>query len=225
VSDPAALASAGGLLSGYASAVYLIWRKLSRRGTRLYQISGIYQPSGGSSTGKKGLTADLVLMVVNSSDEVVSITDVLGLLRYDRRKFKVPKPQGDSTTDFPYVFSKRPSDFSESIPVTLGPNESKSLSLHFSFEDIDPDLLERYGTAHFAGFDRHGIGHIVIIENEAITDKNPIIMSVRVHVNGKRIIKENASLSKGGPSEVLRTKGTIAPMVEKEIEKEFWEKN
>lgn len=83
------LISIGGGLAGYTSVAYLLWRKLKRR-VQIFDATGVYELQNIGGVPSKNLITTVEVTFFNDSEsEKVSITDIVGALRYDKTKYKL----------------------------------------------------------------------------------------------------------------------------------------
>ncbi|MBO8180639.1 MAG: hypothetical protein H0Z19_09230 [Archaeoglobus sp.] len=219
------LISIGGGLAGYTSVAYLLWRKLKRR-VQIFDATGVYELQNIRDAPSKNLITTVEVTFFNDSEsEKVSITDIVGALRYDKTKYKANLELIAKFSDGrPYIVEK-PVDHKE-LPITLHPKESIRLSLRFSFSNVFPEFLERVGLARFKGFiDGLPLYEISEIENIKYREHLPILMQITAHIDGRKLVKGYATLfEKGGLFKPEEYEGTLSVHEINKIGLEFTEK-
>lgn len=139
-----------------------------------------------STTGEENsLQCSISCAIFNRTNKALSITDIIGTLRYNEERYQQNQRQIILLDPKVYT-SKRPLNFREITPYNLPSLQSARFQIQFRFNNIIPEYLDRHSQAYFSGFLR-GVQVYRIEQTEIISnwDNLPIIMKLTVLVNQK----------------------------------------
>lgn len=130
----------------------------------------------------KRLNSSVGLIIYNGKEEPIAITDASATIRYNAEKFRNSQEQR-------MAFSCKAKNL-KAIPTNVGVHESAKLNLSFVFDNVNVDILDRFGTAHIMGF-YQDVPMVIVDEreNQLNWDKNPIMLLISLHINGDKIHK------------------------------------
>jgi hypothetical protein len=178
-----------GLISGvpgYLSAAYLLWNR--RKGTRVYAISGVYETEQSSSKDLVNIKTTIEIGFLNESDQSISITDVVGLLRYNKGLYDDVFSSINTPTPSE-VYSEKPENLQEAMNFSIPPHQTVKKTIMITFPDMRLMLVDRVGIARFGGFLDGKIPCYVAHETE-LKEKwtaNPLALRLLVHIDGRKI--------------------------------------
>lgn len=207
----------GGGFAGYASFTYLL-RKKFKKEIRVYNISGNYEAEKSNEINLKNRTISLSNIkstievgFLNNSDETVSVTDVVGTLRYNKGLYE---RNISSKVDFPRIpraLSKRPDNFHEVANFSIEPHKVIKKTIVINFPNMILNLVDRIGIAHFAGFLDGKIPIFTADERELKErwSEHPLDLILSVHIDGKKIIHTSVSLFRKGDRVVSGTLSVV----------------
>lgn len=149
-----------GGVSGFIALILFI--KKFKGKIKIYQSYGYYQVI------EKKLIITVGLIVYNGKEEPISITDISACLKYNKEKFK-------SSQEKKMTYSSKSVHF-KNFPTNVSPKQSAQINLKYIFNNIQVDLLERFGTARILGF-YQGVPTLIVDEreNELNWNKNPLL--------------------------------------------------
>jgi hypothetical protein len=211
----------GGGLAGYVSIAYLLWKKY-RKNVRIYGISGTYAVRNTKNEQLSDIISTIELGFLNDSDQTISITDIVGSLKYNKELYDKVVSSQINIPRIPQVYSERPQNFREVVNFNVAPHETVKKTTTIIFSDMFVDLIDRIGIAHFVGFIDGKIPFLSVYETE-LKEKwsvHPLDLLLTVHVDGKKIHNTNITLfrrSEGSES------GTLNVIDIEKIKKEFQE--
>jgi len=220
-----AIINTGGGIAGFASVGYLLWRKF-KKDIKLFIVSGNYETEKSNDTTSEKIISTAHIGFLNNSDEPVSITDIVGILKYDKKEYeKYATSSQTELIDKEPSRSERPVNFKEVLNFSIRPHESIIKEITFHFSNIIPRMVDRVGIAHFMGFINGKIPFAIIDEREKYKDweNSPLNMLLLVHINGKKLIRNNVPLFKKEfiPENVS---GSLSFVDVAKIQKDIWEK-
>jgi hypothetical protein len=201
-------------LPGFVSLGYLIWKKFTGKVEILYSY-GKFTASKSTEGNLSDIVCDVSIGIANRKNTNVSLTDVIGTLRYNNSRYKA------NNLNLRKVFSLEPTSMTPNAPLNISPNETVQVSLTFSFPKVHLPSIDRAGVAHFMGF-LEGIPTAIIDENETQRnwDNNPINFLVSIHIDGKEVKKDIALLIPEMQDE-SRKSGTFSVVDVAKIERDF----
>jgi hypothetical protein len=176
----------GGGLAGYASVAYLIWKKF-KKSFRIYDLGGYYETRKTSNEGFSDIKAVMDVGFFNDSDETISITDIIGSLKYDKELLNHATPLINAPT-IPDVYPERPENLDEVISFNIPPHETVKKKIVIVFPNMVVDLVHRIGFAHFGGF-LDGKTPFLVADERELKEKwsaHPLNMLLSVHINGRK---------------------------------------
>jgi len=209
--------SLGGLITG-SSSLFILWWKRRKRTFLIYDICGYYEASNSDTQGFTKFTATLDVAFFNDSDETVSVTDILGTMKYDKEQFKRLKMM--SVKEIPEVFSANPTNLEEVVPFNVLPHESVKKRLTIEFPEVVFDALHRNPTLKFLGFLENKTP-LYFQDEKKYKEKwidNPPTMLLTVHVNAKTEFRRYIQLFKRGGR---AASGTFFEVDARRIENDF----
>jgi len=203
-----------GSASGLIALSYLALRKFRRR-IRVFPSDGIFNYFIDKKKSSR-LAAEIEITIHNGKDESISITDIVGTLKYSKDKIA----HKQNVTEL--FFSEKPKNF-DILPINIDARQSARIRLNFEFLGLDYSLIDRKIRATFFGF----LGKVPVVisdEREYIDEweTHPLRLLLSVHVNGDRLVKTVASLLDKRIREQPQT-GTLGVIDVKKIEKDFWD--
>ncbi len=201
----------GGGFAGYASFVYLLWKKFKKE-IRVYGISGNYEVEKSNKDQKTSLSnlkSTIDVGFLNNSDETVSITDVVGTLRYNKELYERSISSRVDVPRIPRAYSIRPENFEEVANFSVEPHKVIKKTITINFPDMIPNLVDRIGFAHFAGFlNKKRKAALFTADERELKEKwgeHPLYLLLSVHVDGKGILHTHVPLYRKGQRVVLGT--------------------
>jgi hypothetical protein len=176
----------GGGLAGYASFVYLLTKKL-RKNFRVYDLGSFYKTKNSQREGFQDVTAKIRLAFLNDSEEGITITDIVGSLRYNKEFFeRMTSPINPKRID--EVIVARPTKSEDIVHFTIPPHATIKKEIELVFSSLIIECIDRIGLAHFAGF-IDGKTPFLRVDERELKEKwhlHPLIMILSIHVNGKK---------------------------------------
>lgn len=213
----------GGGLAGYASLVYLILKKF-RKDVKIYSISGTYNVEECGDEGYYNINATIVVGFLNNSDETVSVTDVVGILKYNLELYE---KRILSQIDVPHiskVYTKRPDNLEEIMIFSIEPHKVTKKTIKITFPNIILDLVDRSMIAHYRGL-IDGETAFYTIDEKELKEKwsdHPLLILLSVHIDAKKLVNTNITLTKEN-SKRVRASGTLSYSEVEKIKKKFSE--
>lgn len=173
----------GGGLAGLFS-LYLHWEKRQKK----VKISNSFcQYSATVNEDKTSSNLDIVsnLTIYNGTDEPISVTDVIGTMKYNKEKLI-----GLTNSQPGLVFSSEATNAAKELPKLIGPKEAAVLPLLFKFNGIVLSAVDRACLLRFMGF-RDGVPFFFasVVEFKANWDKHPLQLQVSTHLNCDKVVK------------------------------------
>jgi len=197
-----ALGGIAGLVS-----LYLLW-KSSRKKVELINATGYFAIE--AVAGKdSGLNVVTNLTVFNGTDEPISITDAIGVI-------KVTLQENSGTTT--RGISVKPINSNKIFPKNLSAHESMALLIIFKFPDTLVNSVERMRVAKFVGF-KEDVPIAVATETGGVQD--PLNLRIAIHVNGDRVLARYVPVY--DKADLRFFEGSLNPVEIARIEKEFVE--
>ena len=198
-----------GSLAGYISSFYLLWKRL-RKGIRVYPISGTYGTIPSESEKLFHIKSTIQIGFLNHSDQTISITDIIGTIRYNKELYDKEFSSINTSTP-PEVYSERPTNFHDAVNFSVPPHETIRKTIVIVFPNMFPDLVDRIGLAHFAGFLRGKTPLLNVYETELKEQwsAHPLDLLLSVHIDGKRIYDVQVSLFRIGDQSMSGTLNVI----------------
>jgi hypothetical protein len=209
-----------GLILG-SSSLFILWWKRHKRTFLIYDLYGCYEASNAVTQGFTNITATLDVAFFNDSDETVSVTDILGTMKYDKERFKGLEMMG--ARGVREVFSANPANLEQVVPFNVLPHESVKKQLTIEFPKVVFEALYRMPTVRLLGF-LEGKMPLYVHDESEFKEKwidNPPTMLLTVHVNAKREFRRYIQLFKKGSR---RASGTFWEADARRIEIDFREK-
>ncbi len=212
-----------GGMGGLVYLGYFLKEKLRKKEVNLRYISGSYEIET-SKTDINDIKAIVELAIHNDTDEKISLTDVMGTIKYNKQKYeqnielllKTTKDTKDTKTE-------RPSNYREATHFTIGPRELKQTMLLFKFADVVPNLIERMWLSKYVGAFNGDLPLLSINEREILRDweKYPLNLLLSVHINGKKLIQQKCPLYIKNSIEQGNLSGSLTLSDQVQIEKKF----
>ncbi|MEM2105076.1 MAG: hypothetical protein QXV21_01205 [Candidatus Bathyarchaeia archaeon] len=216
------LVSLGGGLAGYASFVYLLWKKFRKKNFIVYDISGFYKTKDSQIKGFNDITAVIDVAFFNDTDETLSVTDVIGTLKYNKELYE-KLVSNINIPRIPDVYSERPRNFEEVGAFSIPPHETIKKKIVIEFPNMILDYIDRKGWAHFVGFLSNGKTPLLHANTKELKEKwstHPLVMLLTVHVNAKKEYRRYVQLFK---EDEKISAGTFNIVDIKRIEKDYRE--
>jgi hypothetical protein len=171
------------------------------------------------------LIGKVKLTLLNDRDDSVTITDIIGTIKYDKKKYDKHDEMIIKSTshELPYI-SVIPQNFSKVIPIIIKSHEAIKIDLDFVFPQVIVNLLNRSGHAKLKGF----IGGTPIVEADEIQfikewDNLPLIMYITLHVDAKENIRTMVLLEKEDSQNIPDERGTYSAVEIAIIGKNIWD--
>jgi len=195
------ISSVGGIF-GIISCAYLLWKKITGKVKILYSY-GDFSVESVDQNDMSKLSAKVKMGITNTKNEIVSLTDIIGTLKYNKEKYEKNNLEKKSIRPF----SARPSSTDPKIPIILRQNETTEINLDFLIDDVHLPSIDRIGIAHFLGWIR-GVPWLVADERELQNnwDNMPLQMLLSVHLNGKEVKQSLAAINLEGTLREFRSK-------------------
>lgn len=219
---PLTIINIGGGIAGYASVAYLLWRKF-KKDIKLFDISGAYQVEKSNDAQFDNIIVTINVGFLNKSDETISVTDLVGVLKYNKKKHKEYATVTAISNSQP-IHTERPINFQEVVGFTIAPHELVKKTIKFRFSNMILSLVDRIGFAHFVGFLNGKIPLVIIDEKEYLQnwEKLPLNLLIVAHINGKKLVRKNISIFKKEPN-LEGISGSLNVIDIAKIEKSFLE--
>jgi hypothetical protein len=161
------------------------------------------------------------LIISNYSERNLAITDAILRLAYDQGACHVVNVNKDKT-----VFSERPINFSENLPIEVNPNSSRKVKLIFTFKDIVLFALARMQTFTFLGWIEgkipFAIGKEILPVNKEEWEKLPILGEITIANSEGKLFTQELDIYDG--TYFISPSGNINVVKEAELNKKFLER-
>ena len=162
---------------------------------------GVYGIQSISGLGNK-LFVSTKINFLNSKNETITITDIVGSIKYKTGE----------------KFTEKTNSREDIFPIVVKSKEAKQSDLDFIFEGVNLDVITRYTISHFKGF-LEGDPIFLIDESESDLSKDkPIQFFLHFHINGNRVETYRIPLLVNTPENRKKMKGTFTELDMKRIE-------
>jgi hypothetical protein len=180
------LVTLGGAVAGYASTLYIVLKRIKKR-IRVYDVCGTYETRESGHKGSADINVMIDVAFLNDSDETVSITDIIGTLKYNKELYD-KATSSINVPRIPDVHSARPENFDQVVNFSISPHETIKKRLKITFPNMIVDYVDRLGLAHFGGFLDGKIPFLRVEETELKEkwSEHPLTLLLSIHVDGKR---------------------------------------
>lgn len=188
---------------------------------RITSAIGSYEPH--SATGD--FRCKLNISVLNQMDKTVAINDILATVRYNEAKWESHYEeifQMFGTEKM--IFSQKPCNYGDLVPVNLLKNQSTRLKVEFRFSNVIPSHLDRRPFARFMGhIKKIKLYQVRMEEMDNNWDNLPIILRLTVSIDDGENISYTVPVYKSTAEEVKDGIGPLKTGDIAEIESNFWE--
>jgi len=217
----------GGGVSGYvsiASLAYLLWKR------RRIEFSVI--PSYGKYRAKKteadhfyDLEIDVDVAYINNGEEKVSLTGVLGTLRYNEERLNRILNQFVDRPKIDRAISSEPSSRDKHNFIVIHPHETIVEKLSFQFPNVILDLIDRGRLVDLIGYWSSGTPILFSSEAEYIEkwSSHPLDFLLSVHINSKKLIHTNVGVFDESLYKIPEI-SSIGTLLKDQIERDFYMK-
>ena len=212
------IGSLAGLLSfGYI--IYSAWKKRQKIVKVYGEGSYTIQKKEGSQCD--GLVCQVQLLFVNNKDEPASITDIIGVVRYNKKEHVQHSQEIISQTKN-YLLATEAKPINLKNTINLAPHQNLRIELNFIFNDVLVKYLDRFQSAHLMGFLAETDSPVVFMyEHEnASTENLPIMLLISGHIDGEKTVKEVIPLIQKENGKRLNV-GTFSAIDVGRIKKDF----
>lgn len=187
-----------GGVGGLIYLVYFLKDKFRKKEVNLHYISGSYEIENSKSDGYN-INAIVEVAIRNDTDESISLTDLLGTIKYNKQKYaQNVELLLKATKDTKDIKTERPSNYREVTHFTISPRASIQKTLTFKFLDVIPNLIDRRLLPRLVGVLSGDLPIIAIDEREVLKDweKYPLNLLLSAHINEKKLIQKQCPLYK-----------------------------
>lgn len=191
----AILAIIGG---GYS--IYQIINGITRRLVIKSNI-GVYGIQSISGLGNK-LFVSTKINFLNSKNETITITDIVGSIKYKTGE----------------RFTEKTNSREDIFPIVIKSKEAKQSDLDFIFEDVNLDTIVRDSIFHFKGFMEGDPVFLIDEKENEISQDKPIRFHLSFHINNDTVETHCVSLIKNTVENRKKMKGTFTDLDIKRIE-------
>lgn len=171
-----------------SSSLFILWWKRHTRIFLMFDIIGFYESKNSKIEGFSDITAIVKVAFFNGSDETISVTDIIGTLKYNKERYKALV--ASDIKGLNEVFSVCPTNLDKVIPFSILPHETVKKQLMIEFPTVILDAIYRIPTMKFVGFLDGKIPLYYHNEKQFKENWNASspTMLLTVHVNAKKRI-------------------------------------
>lgn len=197
-------------IPGFLSAGYLLWKRFKKE-VDVFPITAEYKVMGSEKEERNRIEITTTIGFLNKSEHSISITDVIGILKYNKEMYNKYLKSIVDVPNIPNSYDVRPIKFGDKINFSVKSHESLNKEFTFSFPELIIKLLQRMNQAHFMGFINKGKTAIFHVHEKELYEnwsQLPIQFLIVFHIDGKKIEHVYTWVPKAG-SDIKVSSGTL----------------